>query len=170
MSDTKYLIPECGFKAALENIPKFNIAGLEEEIIKQALQDFVRWLSDNPIVPSYDDMEYMSHRVLQGSIAREDKKIARIIVDNCCEWQRRMFLAPEPERDWKTEITNSFREVFPVEEGYISPPFRDSNQSVAEVDARISDLLFNSPTHVTIQVAEDRIRRAFRRGYHEGFK
>lgn len=92
MSDTKYLIPECGFKAALENIPKFKIAGLEEEIIKQALQDFVRWLSENPIVPTPKDVDklYLDWQAVTEYDSSQMPLWASI------EWQRRMFLAPKP--------------------------------------------------------------------------
>ena len=39
-----------------------------------------------------------------------------------------------------------------------------NNIPVAEVDAHIADLLFNSPTHVEIKIAENRIREAYIRG------
>lgn len=42
--------------------------------------------------------------------------------------------------------------------------------SVAEIDARIPDLLFDYPTHVEVGLANKTIREAFRRGQKEGAK
>ena len=85
--DKKYVVPEGGLKAALGQVDYARAhSGVEEGIIKRALQDFVRWLSENPIVPTMEQATEMSDSghpcVLDG-------------VWYATEWQRRMFLAPE---------------------------------------------------------------------------
>ena len=88
MSETKIKVPE-GMRRAAEDavvrdLPGSNYCG----IVNVGLEAALRWLSENPIVPTMEQATEMSDSghpcVLDG-------------VWYATEWQRRMFLAPEPE-------------------------------------------------------------------------
>jgi len=97
MSEIK--VPENGLNAAWEavaqkmrdNIDARNAAPVAElHIARVAVEAFCRWLSENPQVPSTE--QYLE-------MIRSDRVPA--VKDMFCNilevWQRRMFLAPEPE-------------------------------------------------------------------------
>lgn len=172
----KIKVPEGMLKAAEE---AFGNTEYEEQIVNRVLEAALRWLSENHLVPTEDQIISDAR-----AISRLD---ASMHIQWIGWWHRRMFLAPEPVpvEDWTerflaqfpsgytpthTEMDKIWETIFPAAHGWTPPPFRDSNKSVAEVDARISDLIFSYPTNVTIQTAEDRIRRAYRRGHKDGSK
>jgi hypothetical protein len=89
MSDKKYVVPEGGLKAALGQVDYARAhSGVEEGIIKRALQDFVRWLSENPMEPT----EQQVIDLFDTFNGKGHLEIHRIT-----EWQRRMFLAPKED-------------------------------------------------------------------------
>jgi len=68
--------------------------GVSESLIETALEAALRWLSENPIVPKLrSDIEHLDE--VFGDT--DDKGGREDLVAVVCEWQRRMFLAPEPE-------------------------------------------------------------------------
>jgi hypothetical protein len=81
MSKKKIVVPGGMLKAAMGEThrPDGNDA-----FVCGILEAALRWLAENPIVPSDEDIESM----------REEAALARHFA---VEWQRRMFLAPEPE-------------------------------------------------------------------------
>ena len=79
MSDKRYIVPEGMLKAAHDEAVRS--AGQ----IGKCLEAGLRWLSENPIVPTEQQL---------SDIAAD----AHVCMDEViAEWQRRMFLAPEPE-------------------------------------------------------------------------
>lgn len=59
----------------------------DDNVLENMLEAALRWLSDNPIVPTRDDVLKMN----RGWHFEVE------IISAITEWQRRMFLAPEPE-------------------------------------------------------------------------
>lgn len=91
MSETRYVVPEGGLKDALAHIDSTRAHfDIEAEIIKEALEDFVRWLAKNPIVPTDKEVESMWANAPEESSA---------VAYYCAEWQRRMFLASKESGD-----------------------------------------------------------------------
>jgi hypothetical protein len=67
---------------------------LTEPVAAEILRRGLAWLAENPIVPCGDDIDSI---VSQWSTETGDlKTYERAGIDIAVEWQRRMFLAPEP--------------------------------------------------------------------------
>ena len=84
----KIVVPEEMLQAAMNSI-RPNWA----ELVPPILQAALRWLSENPIVPTSHDVCSEMHRTInaKGYCCYQSALLA--------EWQRRMFVAPEPEID-----------------------------------------------------------------------
>jgi len=67
--------------------------------LESILESALRWLSENPIVPSDEQLEAMIQQARK--IGDPYLGLWREVV---VEWQRRMFLAPEPEYIGEEEI------------------------------------------------------------------
>ena len=85
----RVIVPEGMVKAAIFAWRLHPIRGYPpEDAVCKAVEAALRWLSENPIVPTMEQATEMSDSghpcVLDG-------------VWYATEWQRRMFLAPEPE-------------------------------------------------------------------------
>ncbi len=80
--EKRYVIPEGMLKAALDA----QQMRCDPVISKVGLEAAIRWLAENPIVP---DRETADRLIACRGIHSE--------ADPFAEWQRRMFLAPEPE-------------------------------------------------------------------------
>ena len=110
----KIIVPE-GMKKAFHDA-LFHTLEVDED---NALEAAFRWLSENPIVPTHDQIDEMQ-------IACDLPAFAHHGFERICEeWQRRMFLAPIPEvleaiRDlyenngpnsprWKAAILEAYR-------------------------------------------------------------
>lgn len=84
IEDKKIVVPKGMLEAFFDEAhdgPRWN-----EEEVTDMLAAALRWLSENPIVPND---EYVEGVIREHS--RTNVKWA------CVEWQRRMFLAPEPK-------------------------------------------------------------------------
>ncbi len=81
----RYVVPEAGLKAACDEICELG-TGSGREVTRKVLEAFIRWQSENPRVPTGQQLWEMSTK---GPLA--DVNFV------CAEWQRRMYLAPEPE-------------------------------------------------------------------------
>jgi hypothetical protein len=97
MSDKKIVVPEGGLRAAqralnirLRNKPQ-DLIYTTESSAELILEAFVRWLSENPIVPTLEQTENMRH------LFHITDKPLSVYQNVAVEWQRRMFLAPKPE-------------------------------------------------------------------------
>lgn len=67
------------------------LTGYEHQQLEASLEAALRWLSENPIVPTKKQLENLWYES-QG-------KGPEGTIEHCiAEWQRRMFLAPEPEK------------------------------------------------------------------------
>lgn len=89
MSEKRYVVPEGMLKAAHEILSPM----ASSTHISFALASTLSWLSENPIVPSDDRIGEM--------LAAKNHFIGHFdptdwIRWGAAEWQRRMFLAPEP--------------------------------------------------------------------------
>ena len=106
MSDKKILVPEGMLKAAVEAVRvrsefgfhfidnKDELRSRRARIVAQTqdtLEAALLWLSENPIVPTNEQTQGVCDSIFVGSEYLLDPRDAMV------EWQRRMFLAPEPE-------------------------------------------------------------------------
>ena len=132
MSETKIKVPEGMIKAINEHWRH----GVQLEGLIEA---GLRWLSENPIVPSEADvMEILQERVESHHISGKEycaipPATVRFVIR---ESQRRMFLAPEPEvpseiRDidaWITVYLGSHPEIENIRRNFLLT-FRRGQQS-----------------------------------------
>jgi len=88
----KIVMPEGMLKAAMDSRMETygHIAGWSEGMCSQVLRAALRWLSENPMVPTDEQM----HQLRASSTATIPANLWRDVV---VEWQRRMFLAPEQD-------------------------------------------------------------------------
>jgi hypothetical protein len=89
MTDKRYIVPDGmrrAFGRALPD-PDFDSDGV---ICLVALEAALRWLADNPAMPSMKQLNDMYKKVDTGNGGT-------YIPAYLAEWQRIMFLAPEPE-------------------------------------------------------------------------
>jgi len=105
MSEKKVTVPDGMLKAALAHMIGlgFNPA---KESTRELLEAALRWQSENPIVPTWSDMDHMLDAYSPDDVPS---------VSDCqfvaVEWQRRMYLAPAPEvteeikRRWESSPT-----------------------------------------------------------------
>lgn len=97
MSEKKIVVPEGMLKAAIAVIENYDdVVGngqCEEFRIELIVEAALRWLSENPIVPTKDDLAMV--RLLYFDRKHLDGKST--VTDFVVGWQRRMFIAPEPE-------------------------------------------------------------------------
>lgn len=84
MSERKIVVPEGMLKAAWDTEAPF----LLKSGIKSALESALRWLSENPIVPTDEQVE---------SFSTEPMSVTAWAKAWAAEWQRQMFVAPEPQ-------------------------------------------------------------------------
>jgi hypothetical protein len=103
MTEKRYVAPEGMLKAAID--AQWNESGAhpsarkilaaEEAVkscVKAGLEAALRWLSENPIVPTDGETKRIWRDT--GLCNEVDDSELQCIA---AEWQRRMFLAPEPE-------------------------------------------------------------------------
>lgn len=94
MSERKVVVPkemlQAAEKAGLQG--EYMIGGPFLVSMEVAIEAALRWLAENPIVPTLADVkEFHSPETLQLSYHGQ-------LQEACVRWQRRMFLAPEPEQ------------------------------------------------------------------------
>jgi hypothetical protein len=87
---SKYIVPEGMLKAAVRVGPH----GCESEI-KRIIEAALLWLSENPIVPTPDQMDGCCDDIKGAKSLMMN--VHEIAIHCSVEWQRRMFVAPEPE-------------------------------------------------------------------------
>jgi hypothetical protein len=86
MSEHRTVVPKGMFQAAKESFWMKTPESLEA-----ALEAALRWLSENPIMPTREQASYM----YDGHRGAHDETVQFCMT----EWQRRMFLAPEAHQD-----------------------------------------------------------------------
>ena len=89
MSDKKYVVPEGMLKAALDSARQTVQGCPWQELATKAVEAALLWQSENPTVPTEEQMDalFSRHSWLDKDSVRFGAR----------EWQRQMFLAPEPE-------------------------------------------------------------------------
>jgi len=92
----KIVVPEGMMKAAIFAWRLHPIRGYPpEDAVCKAVEAALRWLSENPIVPSEAQLRKMEDEVLGKEGILMGNRLSEI--GAITEWQRRCFLAPEPE-------------------------------------------------------------------------
>ena len=103
MSETKIVVPEGMLNAGRAAYSGYVTA---EKGARRIIEAALRWLSENPIVPTDGFLKEMLCRDFFGGQNWTDLQVFFFGGQNwtdpqvfkfCEEWQRRMFLAPEPE-------------------------------------------------------------------------
>ena len=90
MSEKRYVVPAGMLRVAMEHINMAMPESVSQSYhVKQGLEAAVRWLAENPVLPTVDQVRSISAESIGVGYARD--------VQVCAEWQRRMFLAPAPE-------------------------------------------------------------------------
>ena len=89
MNEKKIVLPEGMLKAAMDDIGERR-GTYGGRIIEGALEAALRWLSDHPIIPTDTQMQAL----WDDSVGAGPFGTAKFAAVN---WQRRMFLASEPE-------------------------------------------------------------------------
>jgi hypothetical protein len=89
MSDKNYVVPKEGLAAALEAAGSTLRDTEWKHVVAVAVHAFIRWQSENPRVPT--DKQIKDMWTLYANSVEVD--CAGLLA----EWQRRMYLAPEPE-------------------------------------------------------------------------
>ena len=95
--EKKYVVPE-GLKSAIRNSARYIDSGnqcLTIEQVEVVGEAVVRWLAENPILPSTRVIHLMSVDKCGEPIYSEGKLLGvKVVIE---EWMRRMFLEPKPE-------------------------------------------------------------------------
>lgn len=91
MNEKKYIVPEGMLKAVEGRYRMVYSSGFNPPVVRANLEAALRWLSENPIVPT-DQQEMEIYKKYISTVS--DKAYPIYLLK---EWQRRMFLAPEPE-------------------------------------------------------------------------
>ena len=103
---TKIVVPEGMLEAAWEKVKPFSDMdyGYDRDTLKESLKSAIRWLSENPIVPTEDQAATVIQETARIQYAdrstpsaRPSDHTLRVQIAFLTEWQRRMFLAPVPE-------------------------------------------------------------------------
>jgi hypothetical protein len=96
MSEKKYVVPTGMLNKAYEYCP----ASFAMPAVERMLEAALRWQSENPIVPT---AQQVGELVVAAPMASTRQAYTATIF--CItEWQRRMFLAPEPVEDYADRI------------------------------------------------------------------
>lgn len=126
MSETKYVVPDGMMKAAYNEF--FKAASLngrpsvtDGERLLYALEAALRWLSENPIVPTSEQLYSTIGKlpVAMCDIVWTERDRAMI-----AEWQRCMFLAPEPK------VPEEIKDLLSNPEQFDKHPFQSNKVSL----------------------------------------
>ena len=98
MSDKKYVVPEGGLEVAKQVLrDKFAFVERDNstlgEYLKTSLEAFIRWQSENLIVPSHEQVIHLCEIFANRSVISYCDSVRAVAI----EWLRIMYLAPEPE-------------------------------------------------------------------------
>ena len=85
MGEKRVVVPEGMYDAAM----KYQDSGIQ---CGAALEAALRWLSENPIVPSVEQCD-----AIRDVLGPREDLMQWQVKEVAFEWQRRIFLAPEPE-------------------------------------------------------------------------
>lgn len=71
----------------------------KREEVEAVIESALRWLSENPIEPTEDQLGDIFNWAEENGHYSNSKTATYIGVEVFCEWQRRMFLAPGDKND-----------------------------------------------------------------------
>jgi len=91
MQERSIKIPEGMLNVALQKAHETRSFGVVP--IRDVLEAALRWLSENPIVPTDEQAADLYNANLDIDYSKKYDATHAVVV----EWQRRMFLSPEPE-------------------------------------------------------------------------
>ncbi len=134
MGEKKIVVPEDMIRAACKGTFVGQDIRWSPTVCHRILESAMRWLSENPIVPTEAQTDAMA-----GHFSSDDSLFGTFARWFAVEWQRRMFLAPEPDvlvsspaaerivrsmrgvtiRPWEAEIILS--ELVSVSHGWTDP-------------------------------------------------
>lgn len=130
MSEKRFVIPE-GMLAAAERA--YNDCIFENNRSEETVEAAVRWLAKNPIVPTEEQLD----SVMSSSSGPMD---IRAYVKLCLvEFQRRMFLEPEPEPEVPEEVMDLVLSpgLTPIDVNYYIVEAYRRGQRSAEVSSKL---------------------------------
>jgi hypothetical protein len=185
MTGREIKVPEGMLKAAWEATRDkmkecLNAAGncrVEELTVSRiSLEAALRWWSENPIVPTFDQQR----QILAECELLGPARVASVSAI-CIEWQRRMFLATAPDTSRVRDIADRMlgRTFTSAEADHLinmvltsaspgyQPPFMNATNSAApDPDSEIEDLLIDPLNCVpkTAALYNKEIREAYQRG------
>ena len=112
MNEKKIVVPEGMLKAVMEyhdeDFPRFTMDQLVR--LRGDLEAALLWLSENPIVPSKEQVIRIAGQDISGGqmITKVDEKMILFIQHWISSWQCCMFRAPKPEVPCAHVRTNSY--------------------------------------------------------------
>ena len=124
MSENRYVVPDGMLEAAENSMPKD--APWEAFSINGILEAALRWLAENPMVPTsrqyHEDMDFESSTETDPTYETACSVIAK--------WQRLCFLAPEPE------VPEAVKDLLLPCDTVIQQPAKDRNADILEAFRR----------------------------------
>ena len=93
VSEVKIKVPK-GMLDAFHRAENQNGTKWDGAVLDAMLEAALRWLTENPIVPTKEQAKDVAQSLLPDFQDRENVGRAILVL---VDWQRRMFLAPEPE-------------------------------------------------------------------------
>jgi hypothetical protein len=111
MSEKKIVVPEGMLEAALDGLG-IEIIKARRQYVKDTLEAALHWLSENPIVPTEKQIADLAK-----TMPYEDSGNGNVLAVAVVEWQRRMFLAPEPEDDPRGAVSRLFHKLWTASVG-----------------------------------------------------
>jgi len=99
MSEPKYKVPDGMLEAARMVHRGPAIFTVSPTTVREIVEAALRWLAENPIVPTEQQERALDDAWMRSKRDTLDMahKFAHASAFGAVEWQRRMFLAPEPE-------------------------------------------------------------------------
>jgi len=134
MTEPKIKVPEGMLAAVDEAIGKARARSVERlasragelwpnDLKQVTLEAALRWLAQNPIVPTLDEWEDCFRAIPDESYPSS----VEVEIAQCAEWQRRMFFVSEPE------VPEAIKDLLRGNKGtYMKDPNREHDDAVIE--------------------------------------
>lgn len=103
MNERKIVVPDGLLKAGAKEIDCGGSMPANAAVLAgQVLQGALKWLGENPICPTQEQKDHLLKHFSPIGVERWDKGMwFNFIADCAVEWQRRMFIAPDPDEEIK---------------------------------------------------------------------
>jgi hypothetical protein len=96
MSDKNYVVPKAGLEAAIEAAGSTLKDTDWKQVVAVAVHAFIRWQAENPIIPTHEQAIHLCE-IFEDESGSRRPDYCDSVRAVAIEWQRRMYLAPEPE-------------------------------------------------------------------------